>query len=606
MARRRQSAGNDSTEKKDKARRQSLKPLRSLGPYLGRYKGYVIMTLVALTLASLATLAVPMAVRRVIDLGFSGSDTNFVDRYFGMLILVVAVLALASSMRYYFVNWLGERVVSDLRKDVFAHLATLSPSFYDKTQSGEVMSRLTADTTQIKLAVGASASVALRNLFLFVGAVVMMVITSPKLSGLVLAAIPFIVLPLVGFGRSVRVRSRKAQDTLADASAYANEIVGAVRSLQAFTNEGFATRRFHGAIERAFSAAQHSMFARALLTAVAIFMVFASVVAVLWYGAQDVLSGELSPGALGQFVLYAVFAAGALGDLSQVGAELAQASGAAERLSELLSIKPDITAPDKPVALAKPVRGGVEFDHVAFAYPSRNDTRVLHEIALSIAPGQTVAIVGPSGSGKSTLFHMLMRYYDPCAGQVMLDGVDLKTMDPQDFRSAISIVPQETVIFADSAMENIRFGRPDASDADVVAAAKAAHAHDFLENMAEGYQTKLGERGVTLSGGQRQRIAIARAILKDAPVLLLDEATSALDAESETVVQDALDGLMKGRTTLVIAHRLATVLEADQIVVMDNGRIVETGTHDSLVKEGGLYARLARLQFDVEPSPIMA
>ncbi|MGE0063510.1 MAG: ATP-binding cassette domain-containing protein, partial [Xanthobacteraceae bacterium] len=457
---------------------------------------------------------------------------------------------------------------------------------------------LTADTTQIKSAVGASVSIALRNLVLFIGGAGMMVFTSPRLSCFVLGAIPVIVLPLVGFGRSVRRRSRRAQDTLADASAYASELIGASRTMQAFTNERLAVRRFGGAVESAYEAARGATMARAVLTAIAIFLVFASVVIVLWVGAQDVLAGDITPGRLGQFVLYAVFAAGGLGELSQVWGEISQASGAAERLFEILRVKPDITAPENPAALPQPVRGEVALEDVRFAYPSRPDVTVLDGITLRVKPGERVALVGPSGAGKSTIFHLILRFYDPAGGRIGFDGVPLASLDPAELRRHIALVPQDSVVFAASARENIRFGRPEASDAEIDRAAELARASEFIARLPEGMDTMLGERGVTLSGGQRQRIAIARAILRDAPLLLLDEATSSLDAESETLVQAALDKLMEQRTTIVIAHRLATVLSCDRILVMDQGRIVEEGTHASLTAAGGLYARLAKLQFE--------
>jgi ATP-binding cassette subfamily B protein len=549
-------------------------------------------------LAAVTTLALPLAVRRMIDHGFSHADTTFVSNYFAMLMAMAAMLALASAARYYFVITLGERVVSDLRRDVFSHLTTLSPSFFDRVQSGEIVSRLAADTTQIKSAVGATASVALRNLILGLGALAMMVVTSPKLSGLVIAAIPLVVVPLVAFGRSVRGRSRTAQDMLAAANAYAGEQIGAVRTLQSFTNEGLVTGRFRAAVEAAFKAARASVLARALLTFVAIFIIFASVVAVLWFGSRDVLTGVMSAGTLGQFLLYSVFAAGALGALSEVWGELSQAAGAAERLTELLAEEPGIKAPADPKPLPVPARGEIAFDGVSFTYPASPSRSALHELGFVIRPGETVAIVGPSGAGKSTVFALLQRFYDVDSGAIRIDGVDLREADPQAVRARMAIVPQEVTIFAASVRDNIAFGRPGASDAEVEAAARAAQAEEFILRLERGYDTQVGERGVTLSGGQRQRIAIARAILRNAPILLLDEATSALDATSETLVQAALAGLMRERTTLVIAHRLATVLEADRILVMDEGRIVEEGTHRSLVANGGLYAELARLQFE--------
>ena len=482
---------------------------------------------------------------------------------------------------------------------MFGHLTALSPAFFDRSQTGELLSRLTADTTQIKSAVGASVSIALRNLVLFVGATVMMVVTSPKLSAFVLGAIPLIVLPLVGFGRAVRRRSRMAQDTLADASAFASEQIGAVRTLQAYTHERPTLARFTDAVERAYHAAQSSTLARALLTAIAIFLVFASVVVVLWVGAQDVLSGQMSAGRLSQFVLYAVFAAGGLGELSQVWGEITAASGAAERLFEIMQAEPAIKAPARPVALPAQSRGAVAFDDVHFAYPTRPETSALHGVSFQVRPGEKVAIVGPSGAGKSTIFHLILRFYDPTSGTVSIDGVRADAVDPRELRRRIALVPQDTAIFSISVRENIRFGRPEATDAEVARAAEAAAAADFIRVLPRGYDTQVGERGVTLSGGQRQRIAIARAILRGAPLLLLDEATSSLDAENETLVQKALTRLMQERTTLVIAHRLATVLRCDRILVLDQGRIVEEGTHESLVVRGGLYARLAKLQFEV-------
>lgn len=579
-------------------KRRSLKPLRRIYPYMSRYRGMVAGALVSLVLAAVTTLTLPLAVRRMIDHGFTGANGAFINNYFGMLVVLAALLALASGGRYYFVITLGERIVSDLRRDVFDHLTRLSPAFFDRTQSGEIVSRLTADTTQIKSAVGATASVALRNIILALGAIVMMVITSAKLSGLVIAAIPLIIIPLVAFGRSVRRRSRAAQDTLANATAYASESIVSVRTLQAFTNEKLATTRFGASVEDAFSAARSSVKARAILTAFAIFMIFSSVVAVLWFGSRDVLSGAMTPGTLGQFLLYAVFAAGALGALSEVWGELSQASGAAERLMEILAEKPAIEAPANPAPLPQPAIGSVNFDDVYFNYPSRPDAPALKGLDFSIQPGETVAIVGPSGAGKSTVFSLLLRYYDPVSGSIRVDGLDLREVDPSDLRSRIAIVPQDTTIFAATARENIGFGRPGATNAEIEAAAKAALAHDFIKAFDDGYDTQVGERGITLSGGQRQRMAIARAILRDAPILLLDEATSALDAESEMLVQRALDHLMQGRTTLVIAHRLATVLKADRILVMENGRIVEEGTHQTLVKKNGIYASLAKLQFE--------
>jgi ATP-binding cassette subfamily B protein len=578
-------------------RRVDLWPLASLVPYIRRYRWRALCALGALIVAAATTLIVPIAIRRMIDFGFTARGVALIDSYFLVMIGVAAALAVASALRYYLVTTLGERVVADLRADVFAHLTSLSSAFFDEAKTGEVISRLTADTTQIKAAAGTSISIALRNFVLFVGATVMMVVTSPWLSAFVLAAIPIIVLPLYAFGRAVRRRSRSAQDTLAEASAYAAELIGAVRVLQAFTNERLGISRFSAAVERAYEAARNSIMSRAFLTGIAIFLVAASVIVVLWIGAQEVLAGQITPGRLGQFILYAVLAGSALGSLSEIGGEVAQASGAAERLFEILAIKPVIAAPAHPRALPAPARGEVAFVDVRFAYPTRPTVSALNGVSLAVRRGEKVAIVGPSGAGKSTIFHLLLRYYDPASGRITFDGVQLADLDPGDLRGHIALVPQDSVMFAASVGDNIRFGRPDASDAEVGRAAELAHAASFIAALPERMDTQVGERGVTLSGGQRQRIAIARAILRDAPLLLLDEATSSLDAESETLIAAALAQLMQQRTTIVIAHRLATVLSCDRILVLDQGRIVEEGTHQTLAAAGGLYARLAKLQF---------
>jgi len=591
----------DSTSVRDLSpgRKVRLSPLIALFPYVLRYRGHVLLALLALLVAEGATLAVPIAVRRMIDFGFSADRVGLIDRYFSAMIAVAAILAGASALRYYVVTTLGERVVADLRSAVFAHVTRLSAAFFDTVKTGEVLSRLTADSTQIKATVGASVSIALRNLVLFLGASLMMVVTSVRLSVLVLLAIPVIVFPLVAFGRAVRRRSRGAQDKLADASAYATELIGAARILQAFTNEPLANARFSEAVERAFAAARQSARARAVLTAIVIFLVFASVVVILWIGAQDVLAARMSAGRLGQFLLYAVFAAGALGELSQVWGEFALASGAAERIAEILAIKPAIVAPSRPLALPLPARGEVAFEAVHFAYPTHVAGAVLDGVTFAVKAGEKLAVVGPSGAGKSTIFHLILRFYDPVSGVVRFDGAPLTELDPAAFRRQIALVPQDATVFAGSVADNIRFGRPEASDADIQQAARMALAEEFILRLAQGYDTPIGERGIMLSGGQRQRIAIARAVLRDAPLLLLDEATSSLDAESETLVQAALKQLMQGRSTLIIAHRLATVLSCDRILVMDQGRIVEEGTHTSLVAAGGLYARLAKLQFEI-------
>lgn len=584
-------------------KRRKLRPLAKLFPYVKRYKYLGFGAVVSLIVAALVMLALPVAVRRMLDHGFSPLNGEMINSYFVMLLFLAAVLALASAGRYYCVITLGERVVTDLRRDVFAHIIELSPAFYDRSHSGEIVSRLASDTTQIKSAVGATVSVALRNIIMALGAIFMMVVTSPKLSALVLITIPVIVLPLIAFGRKVRIRTRLAQDKLAQANALASEQISAIRTLQAFNAQTFIFNRFQKLIDTAFQAARRSVQSRALLTGVAIFLVFGSVVAVLWIGSHDVLSGRLSAGTLGQFVLYAVFAASSFGQLSEVGAELAQAAGAGERIAEILQEKSAIVAPQKPLHLPQPPLGSVAFSDVTFAYPMRPETVSLNALSFAVKPGETVAFVGPSGAGKSTVFSLLLRFYDPCQGQIAVDGVNLTEVDPHEIRKRIAYVPQDVAIFDGTLHDNIAFGMTGANTQDVENAARAAHAYDFIMNLPQGFNTEVGERGITLSGGQKQRIAIARAILRNAPILLLDEATSALDAESEMLVQAALDDLMAERTTLVIAHRLATVLKADRIMVMDEGQIVEEGTHDELVAKSGLYARLAKLQFATHESP---
>jgi ATP-binding cassette subfamily B protein len=580
--------------------------LKPLAPYACAHRTRIVLALIALAIASAATLVVPIAVRRMIDFGFSDANAGLIRAYFLAMIGVVAVLALASGARYYLVMTLGERVVADLRADLFSHLTRLDPSFFDAEKTGDIASRLSADTTQLKATFGASASLALRNLFLFVGAITMMVFTSPKLSAFVLAAIPVIVLPLYAAGRSVRERSRRAQDRLADATAFATESLSAVRVMQSFLAEKFAAGRYREAAFGAYEAARATSQARAIVTAAALFLAFGSVVVVLWLGAQEVIAGQMTGGALSQFVLFAVFGAGALGQLSEVWNEVSQAAGAAGRIGEIMAVKPRIVAPAQPIKLAKPVRGEFGFRNVCFAYPGREGEPVLRDVNFRVAPGETVAIVGPSGAGKSTLFQIALRFYDPATGAVTLDGVDVSKLDPADLRAEIALVPQDAFIFGATVADNIAYGAPGATRDAVAAAAKQAAADGFISALPQGYDTALGERGVTLSGGERQRIAIARAILKNAPVLLLDEATSALDAESETLVQGALETLMTGRSTLVIAHRLATIVNAHRILVIEAGRLVEEGTHASLMAANGLYARLARLQFETGAAALTA
>lgn len=578
-------------------KKKQLRPLTSLIPYVWRYKTLAISAIISLIVAAIVMLLLPIAVRAMLDHGFNRIDGTRINSYFVYLIILAAILAIASACRYYCVIILGERVVAALRTDVFSHIMTLSPEFFDKNHSGEIVSRLSADTTQIKSAVGASMSVALRNLIMAIGAVAMMLVTSFKLSAMVIIAIPIIVIPLIAFGRKVRAKTRQAQDRLAQANALASEQIGSIRTIQAFTAENFVTSQFINLINKAFHASKSSVLSRSLLSGFAIFLVFGSVVLVLWIGAHDVLNGHLSPGTLGQFVLYAIFAASSFGQLSEVGAELAQASGSAERLAELMIEKPMIQAQINPMPMISPSQGALQFDHIDFAYPTRSSEPTLSDFSFTVKAGETIAFVGPSGAGKSTIFSLILRFYDPQKGRILFDGVDISKINPIELRSNISYVPQDVAIFDGSLRKNIAFGATNASDQDIEAAAKAAHAWEFIKKLKNGLDTQVGERGVTLSGGQKQRIAIARSILRNAPLLLLDEATSALDAQSEMLVQKALDELMDKRTTLVIAHRLATVLKADRILVVENGKIVEEGSHQQLIQQDGLYARLAKLQF---------
>ena len=581
-------------------RRVELRPLLSLWPYLARYPIELSLAGIALVLSAVSMLIIPMAVRRVIDLGFGTHDGVFIDRYFAMVIVIGLVLALASAARFYYVNWLGERVVADLSAKVFRHVADLGPAFFEKTHSGELMSRLTADTTQVKAIAGASLSQALRSAIMLLGALVMMFVTSVHLSLLVLLAIPLTVVPLIAFGRSVRRLSRQAQDTLAEASAYAAENLAASRTMQAFAHEKATAAHYQRATEAAFVAAKRRLMARAVLTAGAMFLVVASITGVLWFGAAGVVDGSITVGRLSQFVLYAVFAGAAFAQVSEIWGDVSQAAGAAERLTELLAIVPEIRSPVHPVAMPVPARGEVEFHGVRFAYPGRPKLATLTDISFHVKPGETVALVGPSGAGKSTIFNLLLRFFDPQSGEVRVDGVNARDAALDELRARFALVPQDVALFAGTIADNIRYANPEADSEAVHRAAVAAQADEFIRALPDGYETRLGERGITLSGGQRQRIAIARAILKDAPILLLDEATSALDAESEALVQRALEKLMAGRTTLVIAHHLATVQKAKRILVMDKGRIVEEGTHAELMAKGALYARLAEMQFAAE------
>jgi len=581
----------------DRPKSRNVAALGRLWPFMRPYRTTMIGASIALVSAASATLAIGQALRRVVDLGFSAENSGFIDQYFLAVMGIVGVLAVATFARYYAVSWLGERVVADLRTAVYARVVNMSPVFFETTPTPEVLSRLTSDTTLIESVVGSSASIALRNLLMFIGGSVLLAVTSPKLTLMVAVVLPLLVLPLVILGRRVRGLSRESQDRIAGVSSVAGETLNAVATVQAFTQEANEIHRFSDQVEKGFLTATRRISARAWLTALVILGVFGAIDVVLWSGAKDVVAGAMTGGQLAAFVFYAVVVAGALGSLSEVWGDVQRAAGAAERLLELLASEPLVKAPANPAHLPERVTGSVSFDKVTFHYPSRPDRAALDAFTLDIRAGETVALVGPSGAGKTTVFQLLLRYWDPEKGAVRLDGIRLADLDPLDIRRHMAIVPQDTVIFAADAMANIRYGRPDATDDEVRAAAEAAQASGFIEQLPDGYASFLGERGVRLSGGQRQRIAIARAILRDPAVLLLDEATSALDAESERAVQMALERLMANRTTLVVAHRLATVKKADRIVVLDAGGIVAIGSHDELVAAGGLYARLAALQF---------
>ncbi len=558
----------------------------------------MLAAFLALVASTAVLLFVPLTVREMIDEGFSAENARAVDRYFLSLIVVALLMGVTSALRFFLVSWIGERVVSDLRTAVFDHVIGLSPAFFETSHTGEIQSRLTTDTTLIKSVVGSTASIALRNAFTLVGAVSMLIYTSPRLSALVLLAIPAIAAPLLVFGRLVRRLSRRSQDTLADTNVFAGESLSFIQTVQAFTHEAADRQRYRNVVEVAFRAARQRLGARAILTAGVIFLVFAFIAGILWVGAQAVLEGTMTGGLLGQFVLYALFCAMSMAALTEVWGELQLAAGAAERLFELLSIEPEIRSPETCIELPEPGTGHFVFESVGFAYPTRPEIPALHDLCFEVRAGQTLAIVGPSGSGKSTILRLMLRFYDPTAGRIELDGVDLRDVDLHALRRRISVVPQETAIFTDSLRENIRYGRPSATDAEVDRAAAAALVDEFAESLPEGHATRLGQNGMTLSGGQRQRVAIARALLENAPILLLDEATSALDSQSEGLVQQALERLKADRTTIVIAHRLSTVRHADHILVIDSGRIVAQGVHAELVARGGLYADLVRLQLD--------
>ena len=581
----------------DRPKSRSLGPLRALVPYLRPYRGVLVLALLALLVAAAAMLALPIALRFLIDNGISSKSSDTINQYFVAFLAAAAVFGVFAALRFYLVSWLGERVVADMRSAVYARVIRMDPAFFEVTRIGEVLSRLTADTTLVQSIAGVNLSITLRSALSLIGSLVMLGVTSLKLTAILVVLIPVVIVPLIVLGRRVRRLSRTSQDRIADTSSIADETLNAVQTVQAFTLEQINTDRFDAAVEDSFTAAVRRTKTRSTLTALATMLVFGAITFVLWMGAHAVVRGEMTGGQLGQFLLYAGYVAIAAASLSEMWGEVQRAAGAMERLLELERAQPTIQSPAQPVALPVPGRGELSFEKVTFRYPSRPEAKALDAFDLQVRRGETVAFVGPSGAGKSTTFQLLLRFYDPESGRVLIDGVDVSQADPLAVRSRIGLVPQDTVLFAASARENIRYGRPGASDADVEEAAKAAAADEFLRRLPEGYDTFLGERGTRLSGGQRQRIAIARAILRDPPILLLDEATSALDAESERLVQAALDHLMRGRTTIIIAHRLATVLQADRIIVMDHGRIVAQGTHAELVRANELYARLAALQF---------
>jgi ATP-binding cassette subfamily B protein len=558
----------------------------------------------ALVITSLATLSIGVGLKFLIDRGLSAGDQQFLNLGFLGLMAIIAVIAAGTYFRFYYISWVGERVVADVRKAVFDQVIKQSPGFYETTKTGEILSRLTSDTTLLQTVVGSSLSIALRNTLSVIGGVTMMIVTNVELTGLVLLVVPAVVAPIIWYGRKVRRLSRESQDRVADVGSYGEETLNAIRTVQAFTHEEHDRAKFTREVEGAFATAMRRILARGMLGSVVILLVFGAIAIVLWAGGRDVISGEITPGDLSAFIFYAVTVAGCVGSLSEVLGDLQRAAGATERLVELLETEPAIKPPANPTPMPTPARGEVRFEDVTFHYPSRPDTAALNGLTLAVNPGEHVALVGPSGAGKSTVFQLLLRFYDPQSGTVRIDGMDLREVDPREARTRIGLVPQDPVIFGTSALENIRYGRPEASDEEVRAAAEAAQAMEFIAKLPEGMHSFLGEKGVRLSGGQKQRIAIARAILRDPRVLLLDEATSALDAENERLVQTALQRLMVGRTTMVIAHRLATVVSADRIAVIDNGRLIDTGTHDHLLRANPLYARLAALQFSAEAGPL--
>jgi ATP-binding cassette subfamily B protein len=581
----------------DRPKAKSLRPLRTLWPFIVRYRLVLTLAIASLLVASFAMLALPVALRYLIDNGFIAQDLGTVKRYFLWFLAAALVFSLFASIRYYLVTWLGERVVADIRNAVYSNVIRMDPVFFEVTRTGEVLSRLTTDTTLVQSIAGSGISIALRTSLALVGGLVMLVLTSPRLAGYTLLGIPMVILPVIIVGRYIRKLSRQSQDRVADTSGLAGETLNAMQTIQSFTLEGLQTRRYADAVRSSFMTAVRRIRMNAILIALAFALVFCALTLMLWMGSRAVMAGEMSGGQLGQFLMYAYFVGSSATMLSSLWGEIQRAAGAMERLSELLQAKPSIRAPADPLQLPARASGHIRFEEVGFNYPSRPDSRALDGFSLDVQPGETLAIVGPSGAGKSTSFQLLLRFYELQAGSISVDGIPITRLDPLELRRQIGLVPQETVLFGESALENIRYGRPDASDEEVWEAARLAAADEFIGQLPEGYGTFLGERGTRLSGGQRQRIAIARAILKDPPILLLDEATSSLDAESERLVQAALEGLMQNRTTLVIAHRLATVKKVDRIVVLNHGRIEAIGSHDQLIRENELYARLAELQF---------
>lgn len=592
----------------DRPRGKDLKYLRRTWGFMKPYTQKLVYAGLALIVTSLATLSIGMGLKFLIDRGLSANDQTFLNLGFLVLLGIIVVIAAGTYCRFYYISWVGERVVADVRKAVFDQVIKQSPGFYETTKTGEILSRLTSDTTLLQTVVGSSLSIAIRNMMGAIGGVAMMVVTNVKLTGLVLLVVPAVVVPIIWYGRKVRQLSRESQDRVADVGSYGEETLNAIRTVQAFTHETHDTAKFGREVESAFSVAMRRIFARGMLGSVVVLLVFGAIAVVLWAGGRDVITGEITPGDLSAFIFYSVTVAGGVGALSEVLGDLQRAAGATERLVELLETEPAIKPPDRPKAMPLPARGEVSLENVTFHYPSRPDTAALNGLSLSVSPGEHVALVGPSGAGKSTVFQLLLRFYDPQSGVVRIDGMNLKDVDPREARKCIGLVPQDPVIFGASALENIRYGRPEATDDEVRAAAEAAQAMEFISKLPEGMTSFLGEKGVRLSGGQKQRIAIARAILRDPRVLLLDEATSALDAENERLVQKALEGLMVGRTTMVIAHRLATVVSADRIAVIDDGRLIDTGNHDQLLRSNPLYARLAALQFsaDAVAAPLQA